>query len=124
MQRRRDKYVVTDQLFLFADAAGRSHRGHLDAEGRLTVHPVTFVDRLPEDLQEAYFGSKAPIVAGGQVAGRVWRFSDDITRNFVYEFEFSAGTRRGIGLIYASGIPASADYIVPNEAQGEHGSTD
>jgi hypothetical protein len=114
LEKQQHKDHVTDQWFLFADASGRPHRGNIDAEGRLTVHPVTFLERLPEPLRNTYFAGKTPMVPGGQVSGRVWRFVDDHTGSDIYEFEFTHGTQRGVGQIDASGVPARADYIVTN----------
>ena len=119
MESRRNEYLVASQWFLFVDASGRTRRGHIDGEGRLTVQGVTFLDTLPGTLRKAYFEGKAPLVPGGQVSGRVWSFIDDNTDNLVYEFEFEDGRRRGVGRIDASGTPASANYIVGNETQAK-----
>jgi|GEM_PF-3377018 hypothetical protein len=117
LQKRRTKRFPTEQWFLFVDASGQTRRGDFDAEGRLTVREAVFLERLPEELQKAYFEGKTPLVAGGAVNGRVWRFRDDVTGDFVYEFEFAQGQRRGVGRIYASGTPARADYFVADPRQ-------
>jgi hypothetical protein len=99
---------ILERRFVFRDAAGDYYRGVLDKEGALSVAPVELSDGLPERLRALFFDGASAAIPEGNVAGRVWKFTDPAAGDVRCEFEYAAPGRRGLGSINQSGSFRSA----------------
>ena len=112
LEKERADREVVEQWFLYRDASGQNRRGSIGQTGDFTSRQVTFADRLPAELDRAFFRVPAGLAPGGEVSGRVWRWKEAGRNTTVHEFEFTCGGRHGIGRISEPGPEASACFIL------------